>query len=91
MRCLPDNIRDPFGRPLLFLKVVAFDDESSESCRSIIIANIERLRAYLQTLNARQDNHVRSPILQYIVLLDLADLSIQSIVSQYILSLKVYG
>lgn len=71
---------DPFGRPIIQFKVSALND-ISETLKDLLIHTMDNLRARLRSIN---DNRSRdgdtSPILQYVVLLDLSGLSIQMIV-----------
>ncbi|PPQ66319.1 hypothetical protein CVT26_011150 [Gymnopilus dilepis] len=78
LHCLPSDVRDPFGRPILVLEVNAVDVPQDSQKRFIILA-FEQLRSHLRKLyDESEDNNPRPP-LQYIVLLDLKQLSIQSI------------
>ncbi|KAL0956819.1 hypothetical protein HGRIS_002930 [Hohenbuehelia grisea] len=77
VRCFPDDVRDPFGRPILLLKCTTFEAISEQS-KPIIAQSIERLRAYLHALPTR-DANPQEPVLQFVVLLDLAGLSMQNI------------
>ncbi|KIM45318.1 hypothetical protein M413DRAFT_441999 [Hebeloma cylindrosporum] len=77
LHCLPDNIRDPFGRPVLVLEVVAVD-ESTESQKLFIIRAFETLRIHLRKLYEMSEDNEK-PSLQYVALLDLSQLSLQSL------------
>jgi len=72
---LPDPARDPFGRPILCVDASILNELTNDSLPSLI-RTTEALRLHLQSL-LRDDSRP----LQYTVLLDLKDLSMQSIVS----------
>ena len=76
LRCLPTY--DPFGRPILVIKAIPLDKDTKLLRRSIIKA-FEQLRIYLKVLYDRTKN-AGEPPLQYVALLDLSLLSLQSIV-----------
>ena len=78
LRCLPTY--DPFGRPILVIKAIPPDkDSDTKSQKHSIIKAFEQLRIYLKVLyDGTKD--VREPTLQYMALLDLRQLSLQSIV-----------
>ncbi|KAJ7680820.1 CRAL-TRIO domain-containing protein [Mycena polygramma] len=76
VQCLPSNARDPFGRPILVIRVVSFND-SSDAYKPLIIQGLEYLRLHLKHLNS--DTHQSLPTLQYVILLDLKNLSTQSL------------
>ncbi|KAJ3564427.1 hypothetical protein NP233_g8305 [Leucocoprinus birnbaumii] len=76
VRCLPEHVRDPFGRPILVVEVVPVS-ESPEVVKPYIIQTFERLRLHLKRLVGGQGAE-EEPALQYIILLDLANLSLQS-------------
>ncbi|KAF7357821.1 hypothetical protein MVEN_00828100 [Mycena venus] len=77
VQCLPPTARDPFGRPILVIKVVSFND-SSDAYKPLIIRGLECLRLHLKRLNG--DSYQRgAPTLQYVILLDLKNLSTQSL------------
>ena len=71
---LPDPARDPFGRPILCVDASILNELANVSLPSLI-RTIEALRLHLQSLPL---DDLRP--LQYTVLLDLKDLSMQSIV-----------
>ena len=76
LRCLPSF--DPFGRPIVVVKMLPVDKDTKSLKRSIIGA-FEQLRIYLKVLyNGTKD--AGEPPLQYVALLDLSLLSLQSIV-----------
>ncbi|KAJ7162076.1 CRAL-TRIO domain-containing protein [Mycena filopes] len=76
VHCLPPPATDPFGRPILVVKVVSFND-SSDAYKPLLIQSLERLRLHLKRLN--DDTHPSPPTLQYVILLDLKNLSTQSL------------
>lgn len=84
LRCLPSHARDPFGRPIVIMKVSALT-KGLGAFRNRIMPTMERLRAHLKDINDRRideaDSEETQPTLQYVLLLDLADLSMQSVVS----------
>ncbi|PPQ84585.1 hypothetical protein CVT25_015788 [Psilocybe cyanescens] len=77
LHCLPSDIRDPLGRPILAVEVVAVDESLDSQKRSIIQA-FEQLRLHLKKLYDNSEDDARPP-LQYVILLDLRQLSFQSI------------
>jgi hypothetical protein len=80
LHCLPSPVSDPFGRPIIVLKVSALAAEhSTNTFKHLLMPTIDHLQAHLRELNASQ-KRTETPILQYIVLLDLADVPIQHVV-----------
>ncbi|KAF9452764.1 hypothetical protein P691DRAFT_696412 [Macrolepiota fuliginosa MF-IS2] len=77
VHCLPEHVRDPFGRPILIVEVVPVN-ESPEVVKPYIIQAFELLRLHLKSLSGAGAPE-EEPVLQYIILLDLAKLSIQSL------------
>jgi NADPH-dependent 7-cyano-7-deazaguanine reductase QueF-like protein len=78
LHCLPD-VRDPLGRPILVIEAVAFKESSEiHQQQNFLIQIMEQFRLYLKTLN--QSSEASSPSLQYIVLLDLKEVSMNTIV-----------
>ncbi|KAG9220449.1 hypothetical protein CCMSSC00406_0003905 [Pleurotus cornucopiae] len=75
--CFPNHIRDPFGRPILLIKSSSLS-MLSDSSKAPITQGLELLRQHLRLLNISQTQD-DPPILQYVVLLDLAGLSLQGI------------
>jgi len=70
---------DPFGRPIVVLKVSALR-ASMDELKRLLMPAMDHLRAHLKSLNGAQGSgHTSRPILQYVVLLDLKGLSLQSI------------
>ncbi|KAJ7141272.1 CRAL-TRIO domain-containing protein [Mycena epipterygia] len=76
VHCLP--ARDPFGRPILVVKVVSFND-SSDAYKPMIVRGLECLRLHLKRLNGNSRQPPGAPTLQYVILLDLKNLSTQSL------------
>ncbi|TFK44283.1 CRAL-TRIO domain-containing protein [Crucibulum laeve] len=77
VHCLPNDVRDPFGRPILVIGTTPMV-QSPEESRRLIIALFEQLRIHLTCLHERSTNGDDLP-LQYVVLVDLKGLSMQSI------------
>jgi retinaldehyde-binding protein 1 len=77
LHTLPVHIRDPLGRPILVLRHNPIDASASNK-QTVVIRALERLRLHLKQLY--DDSGDDDPILQYVVLLDLSELSFQSIV-----------
>jgi len=74
LHCLPAY--DPFGRPILVIKVIPLEDTISQ--KHLIIKAFEQFRIYLKVLcDGVKD--AREPTLQYVALLDLHQLSLQNI------------
>ena len=79
VHCLPTDIRDRFGRAVLVIQTTPMDKTVDSQKRSIVLA-FEQLRIHLRRLYDGSEDH-RNPPLQYMVLLDLSQLSLQSLVS----------
>lgn len=79
LHCLPSEIRDPFGRPVLILEATPVDI-AGDSQKRYIIQAFEQLRLHLKNLYDSSEDDARPP-LQYVVLFDLGQLSLQSIVT----------
>ncbi|KAJ7212931.1 CRAL-TRIO domain-containing protein [Mycena pura] len=77
VHCLPPLATDPFGRPILVIKIVSLND-GSDAYKPLVIRGFECLRLHLKRLN---DNSSQSPVptLQYVLLLDLKNFSAQSL------------
>ena len=87
LRCLPTY--DPFGRPILVVKAIPLDKDTELLKRSII-KTFEQLRIYLKVLyDGTKD--AREPPLQYVVLLDLSLLSLQSVVRNSYVKVFLYS
>jgi hypothetical protein len=82
LRCLPSSVSDPFGRPIVVLKVSALAAEhSTDDFKHLLMPTINHLQTNLKNLNAIKERKER-PVFQYIILLDLADVSIQHVVCE---------
>jgi hypothetical protein len=79
LHCLPNNVHDRFGRPVLVIEVAAVKT-ASDTFRLHIIQTFERLRCHLKCLNDGENPGPRPPILQYVILLDLKSLSFRDFV-----------
>jgi len=86
LRCLPPTAHDPFGRPIVLMRLAELN-EDSEALKPIIIRNMELFRLHLERLNAqsREDIEFR-PILQYVALLDIKCTSFSSMHNVDVLS-----
>lgn len=77
IHCLPSDITDPLGRPILVLKPVAFDYRVQVH-QPQAIRFVESLRLHLKSLNYTSNRE--APYLQYVIVLDLANLSMRNVV-----------
>ncbi|KDR75091.1 hypothetical protein GALMADRAFT_122666 [Galerina marginata CBS 339.88] len=77
VHCLPSDIRDPFGRPILVVELIPVG-EALDSQKRFLIRAFEQLRLHLKKVYDLSEDDPRPP-LQYVVLLDLRQLSFQSI------------
>ncbi|KAH9858898.1 CRAL-TRIO domain-containing protein [Lenzites betulinus] len=89
--CLPRSSRDLFHRPIMVLKLAKLFEYSGD-VREALIHYVELLRLNLEELNASaSDADHPGPILQYVALLDIGGVSVQSVstdlLSWYILEL----
>ncbi|KAJ8596571.1 CRAL/TRIO domain-containing protein [Rhizopogon salebrosus TDB-379] len=75
LHCLPPPICDPFGRPLVFLRLSEFLT-SEQALMDGVLISLERLRMHLRSLNDEQTHN--EIILQCIFVVDLEDISIRS-------------
>jgi hypothetical protein len=86
LRCLPSSVSDPFGRPIVVLKVSALAAEhSTDGFKHLLMPTINHLQTNLKNLNAIKER----PVFQYIILLDLADVSIQHVVCELAFDLHI--
>lgn len=76
--CLPNDVRDPLGRPILVIEVASLKYELE--IKQVLIQAMESLRFHLKTMNLAADRAV--PTLQYVVLLDLKDITMPTIVCE---------
>ncbi|KAG7098311.1 hypothetical protein E1B28_000272 [Marasmius oreades] len=85
VHCLPANVRDPLGRPILIVRATPFK-ESSESDRdsSLFLHAVEHLRLCLKALNDASDETLM-PFLQYVVLLDVKEFSMQNMSVEFVM------
>ncbi|KAF8629135.1 hypothetical protein AX17_005721 [Amanita inopinata Kibby_2008] len=75
LHCLPSDVLDPFNRPIIIIKMIAFN-QTTDAIKPLLLHVFESLRVYLQQLS---DNLEENPTLQYIVLLDLDGLLLQNL------------
>ena len=78
LHCLPDGIQDPFGRPMVALRLAPLCDEIPD-IKSSFLRNMELLRRHLAYLNQLQQSGLR-PILQYVALLDIGSMTFHHVV-----------
>lgn len=89
LRCLSLDYVDNLGRPLAVLRVSELDfTTDSELLKRNILLSLERLRVSVQRMNERKALETAMdapaegvPVLQYVVVLDLENVSTKSIVS----------
>lgn len=79
LHCLPADIRDRFGRPVLVVDVAA-PSENTNALKPYILQAFERLRVHLKKLFDDAGPRKNHPPLQYVILLDLKAVSLQNIV-----------
>ncbi|KAI0823411.1 CRAL-TRIO domain-containing protein [Trametes gibbosa] len=89
--CLPRTSRDPFRRPFIVIKLAKLFEYPGD-VREALVHYVELLRVNLEVLNAAADEEDGvSPVLQYVALLDIGGLSVQSVstdlLSWYVLEL----
>lgn len=85
LQCLPSDTRDPFGRPIVVLKLAQLL-ESPDEARPALIHYTELLRRNLEAINTervRTSQECEIPILQYIALIDIGGMSVQSVVRPF--------
>ncbi|KAI0039772.1 CRAL/TRIO domain-containing protein, partial [Auriscalpium vulgare] len=78
IHCLPRTSLDHFGRPVLVIRLAALGEVASDP-RPYFLTAIELLRVNLKSLNDASEEPRRHPVLQYTLLLDMADVSMRSI------------
>ncbi|KAI0368310.1 CRAL/TRIO domain-containing protein [Pilatotrama ljubarskyi] len=77
LRCLPLTCRDPFGRPVVVVKLARIFDFTGDA-REALVQYMELLRLNLQVVNeAVGDQDALRPLLQYTALLDIGGISVQ--------------
>lgn len=74
IQCLPSAIRDVFGRPVLLIRVGQLFD-ASVATKEMIVRVHEEMRKRLRT-----DGHCEEPTLQCVVMVDLKDVAMRSMV-----------
>ncbi len=80
IQCLPLVARDPIGRPIVVVKLAGLF-ECSGNVREALIRYMELLRLNLEAMNATAgEEGITSPIMQYVALLDIGGISVQSVV-----------
>jgi hypothetical protein len=96
--CLPDYCRDPFGRPIVVVRVTPLvvketsDDvaASPDDFRAALIFTLDRLRIHLRDINGdRMIVNDKDVVLQYVMLLDLEGVSIKTVVSVFLFSIPI--
>ncbi|KAI0665990.1 CRAL-TRIO domain-containing protein [Trametes maxima] len=80
LKCLPLTSRDPFGRPIVVLKLAELFDYPGD-VREAVIHYTELMRLNLEEMNRRRAGEGESsrPILQYVVLMDIGGISVQNV------------
>ncbi|KAL1945915.1 hypothetical protein VTO73DRAFT_1917 [Trametes versicolor] len=90
LQCLPLAARDPLGRPIVVVKLAGLF-ECSGNVREALIRYMELLRLNLEAINVNAGEGNPSPVMQYVALLDIGGISVQSVstevVSWYVLEL----
>lgn len=79
LQCLPLAARDPLGRPIVVVKLAGLF-ECSGNVREALIRYMELLRSNLEAINANAGEGNPSPVMQYVALLDIGGISVQSVV-----------
>ncbi len=82
IRFLDRSIRDALGRPIAILRVSQLDFKSGlENLKRDIVLSLEWMRVVLQQINALESKGTfMEPVLQYVVAVDVKDVSITTIV-----------
>ncbi|PIL36055.1 hypothetical protein GSI_01715 [Ganoderma sinense ZZ0214-1] len=91
LRCLPSNAQDPFGRPIVVVKLSQLLG-SRQDVRPALVQYMELLRLNLEAVNRERvtlDDH-EQPILQYIALIDIDGISMQSVQSLDLITWFLY-
>ncbi|KAI0645871.1 CRAL-TRIO domain-containing protein [Trametes meyenii] len=85
LKCLPLTSRDPFGRPIVVVKLAELFDYSGD-VREAVIQFTELMRLNLEEMNRHRAEEEESsrPILQYVVLMDIGGISVQNVNSDLI-------
>lgn len=79
LSCLPTAVRDPFGRPILVLKLAPLSD-STTNLKNAFILHMELMRLHLVHVNGPL-RVVARPVLQYVALLDISGATFNNVVS----------
>ena len=85
LQCLPSDAVDPFGRPIVIIKLgplLASPDEA----RTALIQFIELVRRHLKDINDRRrsaGNDGEHLVLQFIALIDIGGIPVQSVVCSF--------
>lgn len=79
LHCFPNDARDPLGRPIILIQAVSVTDAPS-FYQSLVLRVFEQLRVHLASLGHLSTEGL--PVLQYVVLLDLKQVSMSSLVSR---------
>ncbi|KIP06538.1 hypothetical protein PHLGIDRAFT_30459 [Phlebiopsis gigantea 11061_1 CR5-6] len=79
LTCLPPHCRDPFGRPIIVVRLGKLLD-GVEDIKSILVYTVELMRSHLAQLNYAElaRGQGARPILQYVMLLDIEGMTINS-------------
>ncbi|KAI0743967.1 CRAL-TRIO domain-containing protein [Daedaleopsis nitida] len=90
LRCLPQTARDPFHRPILVVQLSRLL-EVTEDVRTTLIYYMELLRLNLEAVNdAGRADREDQPVLQYVALVDIGGISVQSVQNVDIISWFIY-
>ncbi|KAJ7594460.1 CRAL-TRIO domain-containing protein [Mycena floridula] len=75
IRCLPTEVSDPCGRPILLIQAQALNFDDLDTYQTLGIQTIEALRLHLVKLNS----DAQTVVLQYVIVVDLQRLSMSSV------------
>ena len=81
LQCLPLTARDPFNRPIVVVKLSSLF-QTAEDARTTLIYYMEMLRLNLEGINEASSDD-EQPVLQYVAMVDIGGLSVQSVVGRY--------
>ncbi|KAI0683144.1 hypothetical protein BC835DRAFT_1396842 [Cytidiella melzeri] len=87
LRCLPMDVRDPFGRPIIVVQLSSLWD-AGEDLKASLFHNVELMRLHLVRINEREPG--ARPILQYVALLDIKGLAFNGVQSVQLLNWFVH-
>lgn len=79
--CLPSRCRDPFGRPIVVVQLAKLLD-TIDDVKSTLVLSVELMRLHLVRLNETRPTQSARPILQYVALLDIGGMSLNSMVRE---------